>query len=132
MAVYRQIYMEHTTNCVVKTQSFLVLKLTVHIITTGLSFFCGEGPRSRSYRRTAALRLIVQPCDEDEEKDDQFFSFLQVMGHRWNDSDRGKTKYSGENPVPVPIRPPQIPHHSIVICATNHHAPALEFESQCS
>jgi hypothetical protein len=28
-------------------------------------FFCDEGPRSRSYGRTAALRLIVQPCDED-------------------------------------------------------------------
>jgi hypothetical protein len=28
--------------------------------------FCGEGPRSRSYKRTAALRLLVQPCDEDE------------------------------------------------------------------
>ena len=26
--------------------------------------FGGEGPRSRSYGRTAALRLIVQPCDE--------------------------------------------------------------------
>jgi hypothetical protein len=38
-----------------------------------LPFFCGEGPRSRSYGRTAALRLIVEPCDEDEEKDDQFF-----------------------------------------------------------
>jgi accessory gene regulator protein AgrB len=25
-----------------------------------------EGPRSRCYRRTAALRLIVQPCDEDD------------------------------------------------------------------
>jgi hypothetical protein len=33
------------------------------------SFGGGEGPRSRCYRRTAALRLIVQPCDEDEEKD---------------------------------------------------------------
>jgi hypothetical protein len=30
-----------------------------------LSFcFCGEGPRSRRYGRTAALRLIVQLCDE--------------------------------------------------------------------
>jgi hypothetical protein len=38
-----------------------------------LAFFCSEGPRSRCYGRTAALRLIVQPCDEDEEKDDQFF-----------------------------------------------------------
>jgi hypothetical protein len=54
-------------------------------------FFCGEGPRCRSYGRTAALRLIVQPCDEDEEKDDQFFLlFFQVMEHRWNEIDRGK------------------------------------------
>ena len=30
------------------------------------TFFCGEGPRSRCYKRTAALRLIVQPCDEDD------------------------------------------------------------------
>ena len=29
-------------------------------------FFLGEGPRSRCYGRTAALRLIVQPCDEDD------------------------------------------------------------------
>jgi hypothetical protein len=34
------------------------------------SFLVGEGPRSRCYGRTAALRLIVQPCDEDE--DEQF------------------------------------------------------------
>ena len=40
------------------------------LIHSGHQFFCGEGPRSRSYGRTAALRLIVQPCDEDEEKDD--------------------------------------------------------------
>jgi hypothetical protein len=39
-----------------------------------------EGPRSRSYRPTAALRLIVQTRDEDEEKDDQFFSFLPSNG----------------------------------------------------
>jgi hypothetical protein len=39
-------------------------------------FFCGEGPRSRCYGCTAALRLIVQPCDEDEEKDDQFYFFV--------------------------------------------------------
>jgi hypothetical protein len=63
--------------------------------------FCGEGPRSRSYGRTAALRLIVQPSDEDEEKDDQFCSFLQVMEHRWNETDRGK-------PVSVSLCPPQI------------------------
>jgi hypothetical protein len=28
--------------------------------------FCGEGPRSRYYGRTAVLRLIVQLYDEDE------------------------------------------------------------------
>jgi hypothetical protein len=44
-----------------------------HVIVVG-----AEGPRSRSYRRTAALRLIVQPCDEDEQKDDQIFLFSQV------------------------------------------------------
>jgi hypothetical protein len=38
-------------------------------------FFFGEGPRNRYYGRTAALRLIVQACDEDKEKDDQFFFF---------------------------------------------------------
>jgi hypothetical protein len=25
-----------------------------------------DGPRSKCYGRTAALRLIVQPCDEDD------------------------------------------------------------------
>jgi hypothetical protein len=29
-------------------------------------FFCGEGPHSRCYGRTAALRLIVKPYDEDD------------------------------------------------------------------
>jgi hypothetical protein len=39
----------------------------------------------------------VQPCDEDEEKDDQFFFlFFRVMEHRWNEIDRGKPKYSGK------------------------------------
>jgi hypothetical protein len=33
------------------------------------------GLRSRSYEHTAALRLIVQPYDEDEEKDYEFFLF---------------------------------------------------------
>jgi hypothetical protein len=34
----------------------------------------GEGPRSRRYGRTAAMRLIVQPYDEDVD-DDYFLSF---------------------------------------------------------
>jgi hypothetical protein len=57
-------------------------------------FLSGEGPRSRRYGRTAALRLIVQPYDED---DDYFLSFFLVMEHRWNEIDRGKPKYSGKN-----------------------------------
>jgi hypothetical protein len=43
------------------------------------------------------LRLIVQPCDEDEGKDNQFFSFFEVMEHRWNEIDWGKPKYSERN-----------------------------------
>jgi hypothetical protein len=39
----------------------------------GTLFFSGEGPHSRHYGRTAALRLIVQPYDEDE-LDDYFLS----------------------------------------------------------
>jgi hypothetical protein len=42
--------------------------------TSCIVFFLlnGEGPRSRRYGRTAALRLLVQPYDED---DDYFLSF---------------------------------------------------------
>jgi hypothetical protein len=52
----------------------LIQKVTINI---SAFFFWGggEGPRSRSYGRTAALRLILQPCDEDEEKDDNFVHF---------------------------------------------------------
>jgi hypothetical protein len=39
-----------------------------------------------------------------------FFSFFQVTEHRWNEFDRGKPKYSGKKPVPVPLCPQQIPH----------------------
>jgi hypothetical protein len=56
--------------------------------------FLFEEPRSRSYGRTAALRIIVQPCDEDN-----FFSFFLVMEYRWNEIDWGK-------PVPVPLMMP--------------------------
>jgi hypothetical protein len=63
-----------------------------------------EGPRSRHYRRTAALRLHVQPCDEGDDDGYSFILFL-VMEHRWNEIDRGKPKYSGQKPVPVPLCP---------------------------
>jgi hypothetical protein len=39
-------------------------------------FFSGEGPSSRHYRRTAALRLLVQPCDDDDDDDDDDDYFL--------------------------------------------------------
>jgi hypothetical protein len=38
-------------------------------------FFSGEGPRSRRYGLTAALRLLVQPYDEDEHDDYYFCPF---------------------------------------------------------
>jgi hypothetical protein len=60
-------------------------------------FFCGEGPRSRSYRCTAVLKLILQTCGKDEEIDDQFFSFFLVIEHRWYEIYRGNLKYSGRN-----------------------------------
>jgi hypothetical protein len=41
-----------------------------HYITYQVLFY-GEGPRNRFYGRTSALRLIVQPCGED----DSFFVF---------------------------------------------------------
>jgi hypothetical protein len=61
------------------------------------TFCCSEGTRSRCYRRTAALRLIVHPYDEDEEKDDKFFSPFQVMEYRWNEIDGGKPKNAVKN-----------------------------------
>jgi hypothetical protein len=42
--------------------------------TFSFSVFSGEGPRSRRFGRTAAMRLIVQPYDEDED-DDYFLSY---------------------------------------------------------
>jgi hypothetical protein len=60
------------------------------------SFFGGdsEGPRSRRYGRTAALKLLVQPCDEDDDDYYYFFVLFLVTEHRWNEIDRGKPKYS--------------------------------------
>jgi hypothetical protein len=41
------------------------------------------------------MRLIVQPCDVDD--DHYFFVLFLVMEHRWNEIDRGKPKYSEKN-----------------------------------
>jgi hypothetical protein len=51
-----------------------VVLLACFLIFEPFFFFSGEGPRSRRYGRTAAMRLIVQPYDEDED-DDYFLSF---------------------------------------------------------
>jgi hypothetical protein len=67
-----------------RSSLFLCYKVRIYIF-----FLRGEGPRSRYYGRTTALRLFVQPCDEDEDK--QFlYQFLQLMEHQWNEIDRGK------------------------------------------
>jgi hypothetical protein len=55
-------------------------RLTVTQRAKQFAQFFLERPRSRSYGRTAALRLLVQPCDEDEEKDDQFFFVFPSNG----------------------------------------------------
>jgi hypothetical protein len=64
-------------------------------LTVYLLFLCKEGPRSRCYGRTAALRLIVQPLWWRWREIWSVFLFLQVMEHRWNETDSGKPKYSG-------------------------------------
>jgi hypothetical protein len=57
-----------------KTRYDTVHRNLLEFVLTRISyvvFFSVEGPRSRCYGRTAALRLIVQPCDEDN----YFFRF---------------------------------------------------------
>jgi hypothetical protein len=38
-----------------------------------------------------------------------FFPVFRVTDYQWNITDRGKLMHLGEKPVPVPLRPPQIP-----------------------
>jgi hypothetical protein len=56
-------YITYELNC--KHVNFL--RNTLHV------FLSGEGPRSRDYGRTAAMRLIMQPCDDDEDDEDDYF-----------------------------------------------------------
>jgi hypothetical protein len=44
----------------------MTLSLCCQPSTVDTFFFCGKGPTSRCYGCTTALRLLVQPCDEDE------------------------------------------------------------------
>jgi hypothetical protein len=64
----------------VQQRTLHVLRNTLYIIHTMCTvkkvkavLFSGEGPRSRRYGCTAALKDLVQPCDEDD--DDYFLSF---------------------------------------------------------
>jgi hypothetical protein len=38
----------------------------------------------------------VQPYEDDEENG-EIFCFSILMEHQWNETNRGKTKYSGKN-----------------------------------
>jgi hypothetical protein len=73
-------------------------------------FFCGEGPRSRCYGRTAALRLIVQPLWWRWWERWSAFSLFPSNGAPLERNWQGKTELLGEKPVPAPHFPPQIPH----------------------
>jgi hypothetical protein len=59
--------------------------------TEATVFFVEKGPAADATDTPQPVRLIVQHCDEDEAKDDQFFTFFQVMEHRWNEICGGKT-----------------------------------------
>jgi hypothetical protein len=73
-------------------------------------FFCGEGPRSRSYGRTAALKAY---CATQWGRWWERWLVLFIFPSNgapveWNW--QGKTEVLGERPVPVPLCPPQMPH----------------------
>jgi hypothetical protein len=53
-----------------------VLLLLRHVTCiTILTFFSGEGPRSRRYGRAAAMRFIVRPYEDEDDDDYYFLSF---------------------------------------------------------
>jgi hypothetical protein len=66
---------------------------------TSWIFLTRKGPRSRRYGRTAAMRLIVQPCHEDDD-DDYFFPFPSNGAPvEWNW--QGKTEELGGKTCPT-------------------------------
>jgi hypothetical protein len=60
--------------------------------------FVVKGPAAEATDAPHPWRLIVQPCDEDDEYDEVFFPFFLVMKYRWNEIDRGEPKYLAKNP----------------------------------
>jgi hypothetical protein len=74
-----------------------------------LFFFSGEGPRSRRYGHTTALRLLLQPVMKMMMMIIIFCPFpSNGPPVEWNW--QGKTEALEEKPVPVPLCPPQMPH----------------------
>jgi hypothetical protein len=57
------------------TYTTVYYSIKAYIYIYSIVFFFCEGPRSRRYGRTAAMRLLVQPCDEDDDDDYYFLSF---------------------------------------------------------
>jgi hypothetical protein len=85
------------------TVSMNLISTAVHWTATRAPrlFFWGGGAQQK-LRTHRSLKASVMKMRERP-----FFS--QVMGKRWNEADRGKPKYLGGKPVPVPLCPPQIP-----------------------
>jgi hypothetical protein len=73
------------------TEWYLLKKDTVR----WSQFLFIEGPRSRCYGRTAALKAAY--CATLWWRWWGFFCFPIWMEHRWNETDRGKPKYSEKN-----------------------------------
>jgi hypothetical protein len=66
-----------------------------------------KGPATDATDAPQPWRLIVQPCDEDNESFFLLFHFNEAQVE-WNW--QGKTEIFERKPVPVPLCPPQIPH----------------------
>jgi hypothetical protein len=60
-------------------------------------FFVEKGPAAEAKDTPQSQGLLCNPCDEDEEKDDQVFSFFQVMEDRWNEMDGENRSTRGKN-----------------------------------
>jgi hypothetical protein len=74
----------NTTNTITYTIAYLV-------------FFCVvKGPAADATDAPQPWGLLCNPVM----KMISIFSFFRVMEHRWNEIDRGKSKYSGEKTCP--------------------------------
>jgi hypothetical protein len=58
-----------------------------------VKFILLKGPAAEATDAPQRWRLIVQTYEEDNE----FFCFSILMEHQWNETDKGKPKYSEKN-----------------------------------